>query len=331
MRRLRVLLDANVIVDAQMRDLFCRLAEADLIDLHWSGEIIAECRRVLTESLRLEGSKVDRLIAALGRAFPDAAIVGYEPLIDDLELPDADDRHVLAAAVHGECDWIVTDNVRDFPDDKVDPYHLLAITVDDALVLLAGAFRTQLAAVVDRQVAALRRPAMTRQAFVRRLAVRAPIGAVAIGRALDLESYTRMFGEILDAGDDDSPQGAVRRLLEAVEAGEHEQLAGIVDPDLARRLTGHEQPSTSTLLRAFEAALADVLTTDGWGFATGRRIQGPDLELVKLLRVGAEPRIAFEPQAAQGHVLLLRRETGRWVLADLDGPNPALARGSEPR
>ncbi|CAN5697933.1 hypothetical protein BH24ACT5_BH24ACT5_09250 [soil metagenome] len=37
MRRLRVLLDANVIVDAQVRDLFCRLAEAELLDLRLSA------------------------------------------------------------------------------------------------------------------------------------------------------------------------------------------------------------------------------------------------------------------------------------------------------
>lgn len=187
MRRLRVLLDANVIVDAQVRDLFCRLAEADLIDLRWSGEIIAECRRVLTESLRLDRSKVDGLIAALGRAFPYAAVVGYQPLIDDIELPDPDDRHVLAAAVYGECDWLVSDNVKDFPDEKVELFDLLVVTVDDALVLLAGAFGNQLAAVVDRQVAALRRPGMTRHTFIERLAARAPIGAVAIGKALEME------------------------------------------------------------------------------------------------------------------------------------------------
>jgi predicted nucleic acid-binding protein len=325
LRRLRVLLDANVIIDAQVRDLFCRLAEADLIDLRWSGEIIAECRRALTESLRLDHSKVNRMIAALNRAFPEAGVVGYEQLVDGLELPDADDRHVLAAAAHAECDWLVTDNVKDFPDDKVDPFDLLVITVDDALVLLAGAFRADMAAIVDRQVAALRRPAMTRDAFVRRLAARAPVGAVAIGRALDIESYTRMFTEIIDAGADSSPQGAVRRLLEAIEAGDHQHLARFVDPNLARRLTGREQPSTSDILQAFEAVFADVLTTDGWGFATGRRLQGADLELVKLLRSGTKPRVAFEPQAAHGHLLWMRRQATDWMLVDLDGPDPAEA------
>lgn len=47
MRRLRVLLDANVLVDAQVRDLFLRLAEAELIDVRWSAQILAEPRRAL--------------------------------------------------------------------------------------------------------------------------------------------------------------------------------------------------------------------------------------------------------------------------------------------
>jgi predicted nucleic acid-binding protein len=329
-RRLRVLLDANVIVDAQVRDIFCRMAEAHLIDLCWSGEIIAESRRVLTERLKLEHSKVDRLLATLGRAFPDAVVVDYEQLVNHLELPDPDDRHVLAAAVHGECDWLVTNNVDDFPDQEVDPFDLRVVTVDDALVLLAGTFPTQLAAVVDRQITALRRPAMTRDAFLERLAARAPMGAVAIGTALGIERYTRILGEVRDAVTDHSPQGAVRRLLAAVHGRDHEQTAAFLDPDLARRLTGRQQPSTFNVLEALEAALADVRTTDGWGFATVRRLQGPDIELVKLVRAGNEPLLAFKPQATQGHLLFMRREATDWVLFDLDGPDPAMAQVPEP-
>jgi predicted nucleic acid-binding protein len=71
-RRLRLLLDTNVLVDAQIRDLFLRLAEAELIDICWSGEILEELRRTLVTKMGKDAVKVDRLVNLLVRAFPDA-------------------------------------------------------------------------------------------------------------------------------------------------------------------------------------------------------------------------------------------------------------------
>ena len=46
---------------------------------------------------------------------PDCLVTGYEPLISGLSLPDADDRHVLAAAIHVGASLIITYNLSDFP------------------------------------------------------------------------------------------------------------------------------------------------------------------------------------------------------------------------
>ena len=46
-------------------------------------------------------------------------VTGYERLIPKLDLPDADDRHVLAAAITGHCDVIITKNLQDFPKAAV--------------------------------------------------------------------------------------------------------------------------------------------------------------------------------------------------------------------
>ena len=45
----------------------------------------------------------------------DAKVTGFEPMIDTLELPDLNDRHVLAAAIRCNADAIVTFNLKDFP------------------------------------------------------------------------------------------------------------------------------------------------------------------------------------------------------------------------
>lgn len=51
----------------------------------------------------------------MNSAFPDANITGYEELIQGLSLPDENDRHILAAAIRGNADVIVTFNLKDFP------------------------------------------------------------------------------------------------------------------------------------------------------------------------------------------------------------------------
>lgn len=63
----------------------------------------------------------------------DALVTGYEILIDSLSLPDEDDRHVLAAAIVGRCDVIVTYNLKDFPEDELGKYDIVAQHPDEFL------------------------------------------------------------------------------------------------------------------------------------------------------------------------------------------------------
>lgn len=50
----------------------------------------------------------------MNQAVPDCLVENYEGYIDSLELPDPDDRHVLAAAIKCQADVIVTNNLKDF-------------------------------------------------------------------------------------------------------------------------------------------------------------------------------------------------------------------------
>lgn len=63
----------------------------------------------------------------------DSLVEGYEGLIPALTLPDPDDRHVLAAAIHCGADGIVTANLRDFPPEVARQYALDIIHPDDFL------------------------------------------------------------------------------------------------------------------------------------------------------------------------------------------------------
>ena len=60
-------------------------------------------------------------------AFPDALVVGYEALIGKM-VNDPKDRHVLAAAVRGGAEVLVTENLRDFPVDAVRLYDIKVVT-----------------------------------------------------------------------------------------------------------------------------------------------------------------------------------------------------------
>ena len=56
----------------------------------------------------------------MDQTVPDCLVTGFEELIDSLELPDPEDRHILAAAIRSQAGVIVTYNVKDFPEEVLD-------------------------------------------------------------------------------------------------------------------------------------------------------------------------------------------------------------------
>lgn len=97
------LLDANVLYPITLRDLLMWLAVSGTYDAHWTERIQQEwTRNLLADQPNLTAQQLERTKRLMNIALPSALVTGYETMIDRLELPDPDDRHVLAAAIHSK-------------------------------------------------------------------------------------------------------------------------------------------------------------------------------------------------------------------------------------
>ena len=65
--------------------------------------------------------------------FDSAWVTGYERFIETVTLPDRDDRHVVAAAIRCAAQYIVTENIKDFPEDVLAEMDLERGTADGFL------------------------------------------------------------------------------------------------------------------------------------------------------------------------------------------------------
>jgi hypothetical protein len=107
------------------------LADADLYSAKWSVHIRNEWTRSLLRDRPELSTQVAAAAQAMEDAIPDCLVSGYEHLIEGLLLPDADDRHVLAAAIVGHADAIVTWNQADFPQEVLDPFGIEVQSPDE--------------------------------------------------------------------------------------------------------------------------------------------------------------------------------------------------------
>ena len=100
MSRYTALLDANVLYPPPLRDVLMQLAVTDIFKAKWSEDIHREWIDALMRNKpNKKRTALERTRDLMNEATRDCLVTGYEALIPSLELPDPDDRHVLAAAI----------------------------------------------------------------------------------------------------------------------------------------------------------------------------------------------------------------------------------------
>jgi predicted nucleic acid-binding protein len=154
-----VLLDTCVLLKSYLHDTLLSVAEEGVFRPLWSDHILVELRRNLLK-VGAKPDAVERRIEMMTMYFPDARVDGYEELIGSMS-NHPKDRHVLAAAVAGRADVLMTENVRDFPADAVSRFGIVVTVQDDFLLGLLDLYPEAVLRALRRQASRYRREPRT--------------------------------------------------------------------------------------------------------------------------------------------------------------------------
>lgn len=124
-----IVVDANLLAGALTRNIILSLAEAGFFRPYWSFRILDEFERYCAKRTGSpENAKKQRL--RIEAVFPEAIVGGIDAIEEGLNLPDLDDRHVLAAAIKAKAEVIVTENLKDFPVSEMELHDIQVLTLD---------------------------------------------------------------------------------------------------------------------------------------------------------------------------------------------------------
>lgn len=169
--RYTVMLDACVLYPAPLRDLLIELASTDLFRAKWTERIHNEwIASLIAKRPDLDEQRLRTHTAAqMNDAVLNSLVSGYEALEPSLNLPDPNDHHVLAAAIHSKCDAIVTFNLRDFPKEQLDSYEIELLHPDDFLHFQYDLGEADVVTSVQRIRQRLRKPPLSVEEYLQSL------------------------------------------------------------------------------------------------------------------------------------------------------------------
>jgi predicted nucleic acid-binding protein len=176
-----VVLDACTLYPAALRDVLMRLALHQLIHARWTDAIHDEwIEAVLRDRQDLTRERLQRTRELMDFHSEGSLVTGYEHRIQDLELPDKDDRHVLAAAIETEADSILTWNLKDSPVALLASHGIHATTPDELLSRLSKDHPEEMITVLREARLCLRQPPVSAAEYLATLSNQGLIRTCAI-------------------------------------------------------------------------------------------------------------------------------------------------------
>lgn len=143
------------------------LADEGIYGARWTAQIHDEwIRNLSAKRPDLEKHKLLHTASLMNQVVEDALVENYEYLIPTLTLPDPDDRHVLAAAIVGHADAIVTFNLKDFPEKSLARHSIEVLHPDDFLVAQYDLDQIRMLRVIKGCRTKLRKPPKSAEDYV---------------------------------------------------------------------------------------------------------------------------------------------------------------------
>jgi predicted nucleic acid-binding protein len=134
--RYTALLDANVLYSVAISDALMEVAATGIYAAKWSRQVDEEWVRNLAKNKGKPEVDFHTRRDLMHDVCPDWEVPeeAWKLIEPSLELPDVNDRHVLAAAIAGHADSIVTINIKDFPASVLIPLGITALHPDEFLL-----------------------------------------------------------------------------------------------------------------------------------------------------------------------------------------------------
>jgi len=164
---LTVIYDACTLYPAPLRDFLMHLALMDLFRAKWTQKIHDEWKRNLLANRKdLTETQIDRTQALMDGSVRDCLVTDYEDLVPSINLPDEDDRHVVAAAIACNASTIVTFNLKDFPAKELSKFGIEAQHPDDFVVHQISLSAPNVCRAAKRHRSSLKNPPKTVEEYL---------------------------------------------------------------------------------------------------------------------------------------------------------------------